>query len=377
MQHRRVFTVQHHILSVSLILLVSSELLAVSSMWCQNPEEPPLLVDEEAGNAAQEHGCAKRFSLFSFFCFLSGQYINVSSTRKGPSKCNTISVAGFILFLCQLFLHLSHVIIAMVAESYRIGNISYCITAIDNTVRCTLPQEQWAFSYSILIGTFAGLISHCFFTIILIRLNSSLSSSSCLSKCGISFNARNDLQNKYLSPFDNYSAVDFCCEYFSEHILFVIGFFSFVVYPLAVYYYENKELGHSQDPCLITMLNFFLYFNLEFCAVQRCFMFYKIVEGITFKLSKLTEDFDQVDFPEHSHNVYVQDDKMIHELIESKDKEKVDKGRYYWLQKIDQEFIHHVQPTLALLGVWFIFHWILYTITTAITAITAITTAIP
>ena len=348
-------------------------------MWCQNPEEPPLLVDEEAGNAAQEHGCAKSFSLFSFFCFLSGQYINVSSTRKGPSKCNIISVTGFVLFLGQLFLHLSHVIIAMVVESYRFGNISHCITTIDNTVRCSLPQEQWTFSYSILIGTFAGLVSHYFFTIVLIRLSSSLSSSSSLSKCGISYNARNALQNNGLSQFDNYSAVNFCCEYVSEHILFVIGFLSFVVYPLAVYYYDNQELGHSQDSCWITILKFgrfFLYFNLEFCAIQRCFMFFKIVDKITFKLSKLTGDFDQVDFPEHSHNVYVQDNKMIHELIESKDKEKVDKGRYYWLQKIDQEFIHHVQPTLALLGVWFIFHWILYTITTALASAALIEAAI-
>ena len=340
-------------------------------MWCQNPEEPPLLVDKEASNAAQEHG----FNLFSFFCFLSGLYINVSSTRKGPSKCNIISVAGFILFLGQLFLHLSHVIITMIVESYRISNISHITAIDDNTEQCTLPQEQWTFSLAITSGTVAALVSHCIFRIVVIPLNNNLCScKDTQSKSAVFYNThRKAFQDNGLSPFDNrtnFSGWNFYCEYFYEHVFLVFGFISFAGYPFAVYYIMNhKLLNHSDDFCWITILNFarfFLYFNLEFCTIQRCFMFFKIVDKITFKLSKLTEDFDQVDFPEHSHNVYVQDDKMIHELIESKDKEKVDKGRYYWLQKIDQEFIQQVQPTLALLGVWFIFHWILYTITTAL-----------
>ena len=333
-------------------------------MWCQDLESAPLL----ANSGVQEDDKKGRFNLFSFFCFLSGQYINVSSTRKGPSRCNIIFAAGFALFLCQLFLHLSHFIIAMIVESYRINAIiSYA--AINKTVhvQCTaLPQNDWKFSSAVTFGTFAALVSYCFFTLVVILLNSSLcccyhSRSEILSKDTKAFQG--------LSPFDNstnYSAVNFWCDYFYEHVFLVIGFISFIAYPLAVYYYE---LGQHLNTCLINILDiarFFLYFNSQFCAIQRCFMFFKIVDKINFKLSKLTEDFDQVDFPEHSHNVYVQDDKMIHELIESKDKEKVDKGRYYWLQKIDQEFIHHVQPTLALLGVWFIFHWILYTITTAL-----------
>ena len=354
MLHRCVFTVQHHILSVSLILLVSSELLAVASMWCQNPEEPPLLVDEEAGNAAQEHGCAKRFSLFSFFCFLSGQYINVSSTRKGPSRCNIISVTGFVLFLGQLCLHLGHVIIAMVIESYRFGNIGHITAIDDNTMLCTLPHNDWMFSSAVTFGTFAALVSYCFFTLVMILLSNSL---------GCCYHSRS--QSDILSK-PHTKAFPFL------PFLFVIGF---VAYILAFYYIVNNE--H-----LVTCINilnfarFFLHFNSHFCAIQRCCTFFKIVDKIAFKLSKLTEDFDQVDFPEHSHNVYVQDDKMIHELIESKDKEKVDKGRYYWLQKIDKEFIHHVQPTLALLGVWFIFHWVLYTITTALASAAMIVDAI-
>ena len=141
-------------------------------MWCQDLESAPLL----ANSGVQEDDKKGRFNLFSFFCFLSGQYINVSSTRKGPSRCNIIFAAGFALFLCQLFLHLSHFIIAMIVESYRINAIiSYA--AINKTVhvQCTaLPQNDWKFSSAVTFGTFAALVSYCFFTLVVILLNSSL-----------------------------------------------------------------------------------------------------------------------------------------------------------------------------------------------------------
>ena len=124
-------------------------------MWCQDLEAAPLLV-----NSGVRYDKKGRFNLFSFFCFLSGQYINVSSTRKGPSRCNIISVAGFVLFLGQLFLHLSHFIIAMIVESYRINAIiSYA--AINKTVhvQCTLPQNAWKFSSAVTFGTFAALVN--------------------------------------------------------------------------------------------------------------------------------------------------------------------------------------------------------------------------
>ena len=50
----------------------------------------------------------------------------------------------------------------------------------------------------------------------------------------------------------------------------------------------------------------------------------------------------------------------------------VDRGRYFWLQKMDQEFIKQVRPTLILFGEWFIFHWVLYTLTTVLLGVSLI-----
>ena len=48
------------------------------------------------------------------------------------------------------------------------------------------------------------------------------------------------------------------------------------------------------------------------------------------------------------------------------DKDEVDLGRgqYYWLKEIDQDFSRTVKPTLHLFGYWFVFHWIMYALTT-------------
>ncbi len=47
-------------------------------------------------------------------------------------------------------------------------------------------------------------------------------------------------------------------------------------------------------------------------------------------------------------------------------KEKVDRENFHQLQKIDKEFIDQVKSTLHLFGVWFIFHWTLYALTTVL-----------
>ena len=101
----------------------------------QNPESAPLLANNAVNNAAQErddnNGCAKRCSLFSFFCFLSGQYINIDTTGERPSRCNIISIAGFIIFLGQFVLHYGHLVIATIVEVFRIGNMSYTVAGDD------------------------------------------------------------------------------------------------------------------------------------------------------------------------------------------------------------------------------------------------------
>ena len=59
-------------------------------------------------------------------------------------------------------------------------------------------------------------------------------------------------------------------------------------------------------------------------------------------------------------------DEAFLELLQSTDEHKVNKGLYYLLQYIDQKFIEQVKPTLDLLGLWFIAHWILNALTTVL-----------
>ena len=45
---------------------------------------------------------------------------------------------------------------------------------------------------------------------------------------------------------------------------------------------------------------------------------------------------------------------------------KIERARFYWLQKIDQDFMKQVKPTLHLFGKWFIVHWTLFALTTVL-----------
>ena len=47
----------------------------------------------------------------------------------------------------------------------------------------------------------------------------------------------------------------------------------------------------------------------------------------------------------------VENDADLLYLINSDNREKVDSGRYYWLQKLDQNFVEQVKPTLHLFGI--------------------------
>ena len=128
----------------------------------QPNESTPLLVNNAVRDQDVNNGCCavRKWSLFYFFCFLSGQYINFDTTEERPSKCSfkkLVSIAGLILFVWQLFLHWIHNAIAMDVEFFRIGNISF--TTNYDTIQCSLPQEHWKFSSAITISTFASFVS--------------------------------------------------------------------------------------------------------------------------------------------------------------------------------------------------------------------------
>ena len=337
----------------------------------QTTELSPLIANNAVRQQDGNNGCCavRKWSLFYFFCFLSGQYVNVENTEEQPSaKRKCVSVVGLILFIGQLFLHLSHVAIAMVVEGYRIG------ITINDTKHCKLPQEYYMFSSAITIGTFAAFVSYVLFALILLSYDGSIicccNCEHSRSEAGIFCNAhRKTFQNGGLSPFDtstNLSAketVNFYCSYVLAHGFIIWGVCSSIIYAFAIYF--TKDL----DSCWIIKLNiarFFLYLNSQVCTIQSCFIFSKIVSKVIFKLNRLAVDFDQVDFSEQNHAIEVQNDVGISRLIQSNAKEMVDRGRYFWLQKMDQEFIHHVMPTIRLFGLWFIFHWVLYTLTTVL-----------
>ena len=348
-------------------------------------ELSPLIANNAVRQQDGNNGCCavRKWSLFYFFCFLSGQYVNVDNREERSIKRKCVSVAGLILFFGQLFLHLSHVGIAMVVEGYRIGNVS--ITATENyyeTIQCILPQEHWKFSSAITIGTVAAFLSYLLFVLVLLPVDASICCCNCehsRSEAGIHCNAhRKAFQNGGLSPFDtstNLTAketVIFYCNYVVMHVFVIVSFGCFFGFAIGIYCFKNERgqiLYNLSSSCWINILNLariFLYLSSLFCVIQRCFIFSKMVNKVNFKLNRLAVDFDQVDFPEQNHNIQVRNDAGISRLIQSNDKDNVDRGRYFWLQKMDQEFIKQVKPTLILFGWWFIFHWVLYTLTTVL-----------
>ena len=101
-------------------------------------------------------------------------------------------------------------------------------------------------------------------------------------------------KNGALTPYDDadkstkLSAVETCCFFTNYVIVFVLFFCSFisVVYADSVY---------NQDDCWIHALNFVrivLHLSSQFCAIQICFIFSKIVYNVPTKLNKLAEQMD-------------------------------------------------------------------------------------
>ena len=85
-----------------------------------DPDENTGLIHQ---NNPVANGSSGTWSLFYFFCFLSGQYINVDVNVKESFK-KLVSVVGVILFGIQFLLYLGHVSTAVTVEACRIGNIN-------------------------------------------------------------------------------------------------------------------------------------------------------------------------------------------------------------------------------------------------------------
>ena len=122
----------------------------------------------------------------------------------------------------------------------------------------------------------------------------------------------------------------------------------------------------------------------HFSAIQSCFIFSKIVYKITKQLKNIAEEICKEDKTmtklqpdHHGHNLTLPQSDTRPNSSQTSDalscaayclvyKEKVDRENFHQLQKIDKEFIDQVKSTLHLFGVWFIFHWTLYALTTVL-----------
>ena len=103
----------------------------------------------------------------------------------------------------------------------------------------------------------------------------------------------------------------------------------------------------------------------QFCAIQSCFIFSKIVYKVTNKLNKLAEKMDQIN---KETAIRVPSEGNIAELINAYDKGKewIDREHFSELLKFDRAFIEKVKRTLDFFGIWFVFHWTLYALTTVL-----------
>ena len=249
-------------------------------------------------------------------------------------------------------------------EIFRIENVTFTTNTsfiLDaDPIDCILPQEHWKFSVAITMGSFAAFLSYAFITCLVLMPVACCPRSCC---CTLHKKAFKD---GTLSPFDDdnddakLSCMETCGFYFNYafmHILFLGSFISSVIYADSVY---------NQDYCSINALNFariVLHLSSQFCAIQSCFIFSKVVYKVTKKLEKLANDMDQVNVKINADNCNSGDEEL-NGLLVSNDNGKIDSGRYYWLQKIDQNYIDQVKSTLDLFGIWFVFHWIMYALTT-------------
>ena len=194
------------------------------------------------------------------------------------------------------------------------------------------------------------------------------------------------------------------CYFYTNYavviLLFICSFVFYIVYAASCTIYDQ---GYCWiDSLYLTMI--FLQLSSQFCAIQSCFIFSKVVYKVTNKLKKVAKVMSCVNFtglvnedsqvlaeletlfPEKNESDY----RDIKELLQTKIQEsnsefgkflqleKIDRGRYYLLQKMDQNFINQVKPILELLGILrfsalrrtahslFVFHWTLYALTTVL-----------
>ena len=326
-----------------------------------------------------------------------------------------LSVAGLLIFFFQIVFHFTNVGLGSMIEVCRIAP-SFCMGFPDdhNESNCSLPHEYWKFSVASTIASYGSFVSYLLITVmILIPMNSCFHKCFCKC-CRPPRNDKNDVFRQacclahrkaftrtILSPFNDeiddkskkvfsLETLCFCFHYVIVLLIFFCKLVFGVAY-IASFMINNKhsfnETTGNQSMkdfnCVINIVDttrLALQLNALFCVIQSCFIFSKIVYIVTGKFHDLEKEMHKVDdeidklCPENEESEFQcyletnlkENEVNLKDLLTSQDNEKVNKGRFYLLQKIDQNFIDEVKPTLELYGIWFIFHWILHSLTSVL-----------
>ena len=307
--------------------------------------------------------------IYLLFCFLAGQYINFKTTKRWYQL---FSFFGYVWFVVQLFVCLSYVGAVgtieglRILEGLRIYNYSYFINITVNntfneTIECLLPDEHWKFSTAVTVSSIAAFLSYVLMTmLVLIPVDISrccrdefCSSGCCPDQCCCSIIAcirckealRHDSLSLYededeSSKMDTEQKIYFFINYLIVLLFFTVSFSFSIVYAVSDTTYDRGYgYGYCRyDSLYLAMI--VLQLISQFCAIQSCFIFSKIVYVISNKLVRLDTKMKQV--------------------------YRNDRECYKRLLKVDQDFIDQVKYILHLLGIWFIFHWTLYALTTVL-----------
>ena len=308
--------------------------------------------------------------IFTVCCRLCGLFFTEKSS-KFFLFCQFMVISAFCL---------GHAALAIALEVCRINNSSCSFMENEN---CTLPHEYWKISTAVTLSTVTASLSY-FLMIVVILTSANYTycesgDKNCWHKvCCCTL--RKLTKGPFLSPFKDKDqptgdqAVFFCLNYFLSISVWFVYMIASIVYAILV---------ESKSHCTINVLNlvwYVLHACFHFIAIHSCFMFSKVIYIATNKLERISESLDQVDkkpasiiiseelkdkMPERDREVliYLND---IKKWLESNDKDKRDKEQFRSLQSIYQSFVEKVNPTLNLLGYWFIAHWLLHALTTVL-----------
>ena len=355
----------------------------------ESDERTPLLPQHVDSQGGERHNWSQRMicffnSLFYVFCFFSGQYMcdEVQNHANESTKWSTfLMVTGFMVFVGQSCAYLVHITFNVLLEVCRVQNVSYCTPSyIENgRFNCTLTHAYWKFIASILTSTFAASASYFLMTVLIL-----IPVYSCCRRCCNAPSRCCNALNRCCNALGRYGE-SFCPFHDGDHRSIALTseqatyfYFNYVLNLLLLLLcglvsLSYGSLGAEKKPCLIVAIDLaslVLYLISQFCSIQSVFIFSRIVYIITGQLTQLMEKLDRVNV---AKEILVQgtnglEPYMCFEDTDIENLLQIDEnmGRYYLLQNIDREFIKRVKLILDLLGIWFLFHWILNALTTVL-----------